>query len=107
MQTIDLDSYRKLDIHEILPRLAKCEHAKEIWYRLSPSWNGYHIKIWCTKEDCEMCRLCFDDPIRFAADFTNRKPYQRNVLFTFKAYKKNGKTITLKAGEWNEFIIQH
>ena len=103
MQTIDLDSYRKHSINDILPRIAKCKNIKTISYRLSPSWNGYHIKIWCTKENCELCRLCFDDPIRFSADFTNRKPYQRNVLFTLKTYKKNGKTITLKAGEWQKW----
>ena len=108
VQTIDLDGYRLRGMHktvdEVIQRILKCPHIEEVWIRESASMDGYHVKIWCSI-DCELCRLAFDDPIRFTADYTNREPHNRNVLFTIKSYKKNGKTITLKSGEWQKIRL--
>jgi hypothetical protein len=101
MQTIDIDHkiLENFPIEHITTRILKCKHIQQMEIRTSPSLNGYHIRIICNL-DCEACRLAFDDDYRFTADYTNRKKHQKNVLFTQKPYTKTGKTITLKAGEW-------
>ena len=109
MQTIDLDCHELRSLHktidEILQRILKCHHIGEVWVRESASKNGYHIKILCDV-DCELCRLAFDDQVRFTADYINKKQHNRNVLFTIKYYKKGGKTIQLKSGEWRKYNIK-
>jgi hypothetical protein len=103
MQTIDLDHYRifnKSSIEDIIKRIMKCKHITKIYIRES-ALNGHHLKIFCNNsENCELCRLCFDDQTRFSADYLNREIWERNVLFTVKTYMKMGKTIKLKAGKW-------
>jgi predicted DNA binding protein len=108
MQTIDLDHYKifnKSSIEDIIKRIMKCKHIHKLYIRES-ALNGHHLKIFCKSEDsCELCRLCFDDQTRFSADYLNREPWEKNVLFTYKTYIKAGKTIKLKAGKWKEVKV--
>jgi hypothetical protein len=120
IQTIDLDHYKIFNnssIEDIIKKIKKCKHIYKLYIRES-ALNGHHLKIFCnnngnyvsipslgvigglTPYNCEACRLAFDDQTRFTADYLNREPWEKNVLFTYKTYMKAGKTIKLKAGKW-------
>jgi predicted DNA binding protein len=102
IQTIDLDHYKIFNnsLEDIIKKIKKCKHIYKIYIRES-ALNGHHLKIFCKSENsCEACRLAFDDQTRFTADYLNRQPWEKNVLFTYKTYMKMGKTIKLKAGKW-------
>lgn len=98
MITLDLDYCDKEKLKRILAKVSLCGYP--VYYRLSPSLNGYHVKIFCQKwEKCEKCRLVFDHPLRFATDL-KREPLKRNVLWDVKYYRKGKHQIGLKAGKW-------
>jgi hypothetical protein len=54
---------------------------------LSPSLNGYHIELWC-QQNCDLCRLVFDDQTRYSADIHNRPTTEQNVFFFQKQKTK-------------------
>lgn len=86
-QTIDLDmdSKKQVDIHviaRIIEKICMNPCLKDIIITESNS-KGFHAELICTKENCELCRMVYDDQIRFAKD-SMRPKYAQNVLFTKK-----------------------
>jgi hypothetical protein len=98
MKTLDIDWKRingivmPPDIRHVLQKISSCPYLSELYYRESPSSNGYHIMFSC-RDGCEICQLVFDDPKR-AYDFRS------NYLFDKKPYRKGGNEIILSAGGW-------
>jgi hypothetical protein len=90
-------------LEDILERLSRCQYIKRIFFRDSASGNGYHIRLECGVEGCEVCRLAFDSSYRYMLDCLFRRPHQRNVLWRRKTYPKAGKLLTLDAGDWIEY----
>lgn len=81
MSTIDLDFCSKdemLDIKLKILRLGCCRDVA-----CSDTGKGYHLKLYCTDVQCDLCRLVFDDPVRFSADQL-RPRHCRDVLFDVK-----------------------
>jgi len=76
----------------VIGKIERCPDLLHYVWSYSPSTNGYHIQLYCRKE-CSMCRLVFDDQRRAEADFTNRQPHQRNVLFDEKEIRYRGKVV--------------
>lgn len=76
--TLDIDNNDKDFISKILTKIIQCEHLIDIKFKLS-SCKGYHLILFCG-ENCDKCRLVFDDARRFAYDLKRQK-YARNVLF--------------------------
>lgn len=103
LNTIDLDHSAEAVLGLVLIEISKCKHIKNIEWRQSPSKRGFHIKFFCDK-DCCICRELYDDQMRISADLTNRKPYERDVLWDKKSYNTTGgKIITKKAGNWHKY----
>jgi hypothetical protein len=96
-QTLDLDWYflqkHNLTIEEIVKKI--CHHCKGKIYCFecypSSGLNGYHMIIWCEKDQCDVCRLLFDDQKRFQNDLSLRFPHERNVLFFEKTKIRKSK----------------
>lgn len=45
--------------------------------------KGKHIIIECSIINCDICRMVYDDPVRYSKD-VNRPTYAQNVLFDKK-----------------------
>ena len=87
LYTIDLDIFKEIK---------KCKKAHDIMFRISANKGGLHIRWYCDKKRCKLCssvKKKYDDSFRLYADLTNRKTYQRNVLFTYKGKNKSSKWI--------------
>lgn len=83
--TIDIDEFDKEQLERILAKVRSMPCAEKV--DVDPSMRGTHIIIQCTFwENCDMCRLAFDDQFRFAADQT-RPLNTRNILWTKKCYR--------------------
>lgn len=101
MITLDLDNCSDETLKRILRKVSLCGYP--IYYRLSPSMNGFHVKIFCVEnEKCGKCRLVFDHALRFATDL-KRELLKRNVLWDVKYYRKGKHQIALKSGEWVKY----
>jgi len=50
--------------------------------------KGYHMELRC-RGNCELCRLVFDDPVRYSRDL-RRPVFSRDVLFDCKELVRNG-----------------
>jgi len=85
LNTLDLDALSKEEVYRIVCKIAKCPNSSLIQIRPS-CLKGVHIKIYC-KVNCDVCRLVFDSPKRFAEDLKRPKKC-RNVLFDFKGTLK-------------------
>jgi len=99
VKTLDLDNVSEEELKRILFKISRLKCAREIWYRMSSSMNGYHVKIRCANPDCYICRLVFDDERRLKYDLVYRPPRWREVLWDTKTV--NG--IPLHAGKWKKF----
>lgn len=103
INTVDLDHSAKAVLFLILNEIKKCKFSEKIEWRESPSRRGFHIKFICKKNCCK-CRKLYDDQLRINADLTNRKEYERNVLWDVKAYvNSKGEVIYKKAGKWHKY----
>ena len=86
-------------LQAVLKNVSKCPKAGKVSYRQSSGGDGYHVRVECSEQECGACRLVFDSPLRFSLDL--RRPwYSRDVLFDEKMYKKGGKFLQGRAGEW-------
>ena len=86
-------------IEDVLRHVMQCPFIQDLKYRDSASGNGYHVKVKCSREGCDLCRLVFDSPIRFDMDLT-RDASTRDVLWDEKTYTKHGKHLRLRASSW-------
>ncbi len=88
--TLDIDTTERERVNQIIGKIMQCPYLDDL--EVEPSFQkGVHVKMWCMKE-CEMCRLVFDDEIRYAYD-QYRPKYSQNVLFNEK------KILKVKKGE--------
>src|SRR3990170_5092829 len=87
--TLDVDSTDKELINRIIAKIMKCEFIVDFNFEPSKQ-KGYHFRLYCSRK-CDMCRLVFDDEIRFAFD-QYRQQYSRDVLtqetYPFKITKR-------------------
>ena len=81
--TIDVDTNDKETIDRILYKINKCIHLKFLSYKPSLQ-KGFHFKMFCDIK-CEICRICYDDDIRFSYD-NFRPAYSQNVMFDTKEF---------------------
>lgn len=86
--TIDLDTNNKQIVMKVFLKIVCCPYLFNIEQKSSLQ-KGWHFKLKCLI-NCDICRLVFDDPIRYAYD-QFRKPYSRNVLFQEKEFFKGVK----------------
>lgn len=83
--TIDLDTNDKETVERILGKISKKSCLVSLI--VEPSLQkGFHLKMMCSKH-CEMCRIVFDDAVRFAYD-DERPTFSRNVMFDTKEFFK-------------------
>lgn len=88
--TIDIDldmrnpCHGKEYLNRIVELISTCQSCLGVQVKDSCS-KGYHIFVWC-KEDCELCRLVFDDSKRYALD-CKRPEWRKNVMFDAKHVK--------------------
>lgn len=87
LTTLDIDFNPKKGIdkeklREIIKKVERRPCCGAVCVRPS-STKGYHITIGCKIRDCCLCRLAFDDQVRFAKD-SRRPRYAQNVLFNRK-----------------------
>lgn len=91
--TLDIDQYkiyRKTDhINEIVKKIAFLSCCYSIETELSASSNGYHIRVTCTRNKCDICRMVYDDTGRFMYDTMWRLPHQQNIIFSSYVIIKN------------------
>ena len=91
LNTIDLDYNEERRVGEILDKIVECSDLYSLRTEISSSTNGVHLILYCCR-DCDLCRLVFDDPVRYAKDL-QRPVYSRNVLFESKLRVKRGKDL--------------
>lgn len=85
--TIDIDTNDKETVFNIFRRILRCK--KIILFRVKLSLQkGVHIKMFC-RGNCELCRVCFDDAVRFTYD-QFRSMESQNVMFDEKEFYQNG-----------------
>jgi hypothetical protein len=71
-------------INMIMLKIKKCPNLIAI--RKEPSnKKGYHLRFYC-KIDCLICRMVFDDDVRFNADMTRNKQFTNIIFDTKKGY---------------------
>ena len=87
INTLDIDSNDKEYVFNIFKRILRCPYIIDFRVKCSLQ-KGVHIKIFCNKK-CELCRIVFDDKIRFAYD-QFRETESQNVLFDEKEFYQNG-----------------
>jgi hypothetical protein len=87
INTIDLDKCSKDQLRRIISKIIMKECCLELDYADSNS-KGYHIRLRCSIENCDICRLVFDDPKRFDIDSVMPLKY-RDFLFQEKIYLGN------------------
>lgn len=73
-------------VKHIVEKIKRLDCCAEINIKRSSGLNGFHITLTCLK-DCDLCRLCYDDPERYARD-RFRPSSSQNVLFNKKIIKK-------------------
>jgi hypothetical protein len=84
INTIDLDFCDEERCHNIVFRILSMGCCMGVKRNYS-SFKGYHLRVFCRKDRCDLCRMVFDDQKRYAED--QKRPYcSRNVLFTRKLY---------------------
>lgn len=79
--TIDLDTTDKEYVLRIRNKILNKGLKDDCLYdfQITPSERkGYHIQLWCRKK-CDLCRLVFDDDIRYFYD-QYREEESKNVL---------------------------
>lgn len=90
--TIDIDLDMRNPFHgkeylnRIIELITNCQSCLGVQIKDSDS-KGYHIFVWC-KENCELCRLVFDDSHRYMKD-CDRIAECRNIMFDAKHVKLN------------------
>lgn len=84
INTLDLDEISKEDLGRILTKIYKNECCDGIKFKDSDS-KGYHVWIYCNKEDCFMCRMVFDHDKRFLID-SFQPIYMQNTFFDRKEH---------------------
>jgi len=85
--TLDIDTTDKEMIRRTAQKIVLCPYLVEITIKPSNS-KGYHFILNCFIK-CDICRLCYDDIIRFAFD-CKRPEWARNILFDKKEGLKIG-----------------
>lgn len=88
--TIDIDTNDKETVKKILNKIIDCYWLGNLLFDFSLQ-KGVHIKLFC-KRECELCRLAFDDNMRYSFD-NDRVVESRNVLFDTKEFYRGGKRI--------------
>lgn len=87
LQTIDYDfdakhQRDKISLEHVIAKIKAMPCCEGITQKPSDS-KGVHLILECTKVSCDMCRLLYDDPVRYAKDL-KRPTYAANVLFQKK-----------------------
>lgn len=77
---------QKAATEKLLVKLASRECVKFIKVDQSPSQCGIHVTVFSDRDcdSCGMCRMAFDDQVRYESDIIHREPWQRDVLFEKK-----------------------
>ena len=88
--TLDLDFNEKSRIEHIEEKIKRCKDLVALRKELSPSRNGWHFILWCKKE-CNLCRISYDDPVRYQRDLTLRERHGGNFLASRKIVRKGEK----------------
>lgn len=88
--TIDIDTNDKETIKRVLNKIVDCPYLGDLIFNFSLQ-KGIHLKLFCKKR-CEMCRIVFDDIIRFMFD-EDREEWSKNVMFDKKEFYKAGERI--------------
>lgn len=88
--TIDIDTNNKEFITTLKLKIYRCSNLEELVVRDS-SQKGVHFILHC-KKNCDLCRLVFDDAIRYAYD-QFRESFSRNVLFSEKEFFSGSKKV--------------
>lgn len=105
INTIDIDNGDKANLNHIVSKLASmdCLIALQV---SDSSRKGYHIKMWCHLEGCDLCRFCYDDPVRFSFDQYRPKESQ-NVLWSEKIpyHKSRSNTLAIPCGAGSPKIL--
>lgn len=88
LKTIDFDfnpqhGRDKETLERMLSKIQNMPCCFGISYKDS-NFKGIHVTIGCKSTDCDMCRLVFDDTVRFEKD-SHRPKYAQNVLFGAKS----------------------
>lgn len=89
--TLDIDTNNKEDLMRILNKICDCEFLQKLTFDFSLQ-KGVHLKMFCDKEKCEICRLVFDDQRRMGFD-CYRPIFSRNVMFDEKDFFHRGEKI--------------
>lgn len=79
--TIDIDTTDKEFLFIVLSKIIRRNNRFSCLAKIEvtpSSLKGYHIKLYCKKK-CDLCRLVFDDDIRYFYD-QYREPESQNVL---------------------------
>lgn len=79
--TIDVDTTDKEFIFSVLSKIIRMNNRFLCLAKIEvapSSLKGYHVKLYCKKQ-CDLCRLVFDDDIRYFYD-QFREIESRNVL---------------------------
>jgi DNA-binding Lrp family transcriptional regulator len=74
-------SCSKEHIDNIIAKIQKCPNLAGL-VKEDSNKKGYHLRFYCKKE-CDLCRLVFDDYIRYDADRTRKKEFT-NIMFDSK-----------------------
>jgi hypothetical protein len=91
--TLDIDwdnipdinlSCSKDKINNIILKIKKCPDLLGIKKEYSNK-KGYHLRFYC-KIKCDICRLVFDDYIRFNADLTRNHVFTNIIFDTKRGY---------------------
>lgn len=108
VRTLDVDGVTdEVRLREILSSVSKCLRMRELFFRVSASGNGYHVRIECQAPGmCDACRLAFDSDFRFMLDTLFRGEHQRNVLWRQKVYCKGENRMTGIAGPWMKYVVR-
>jgi len=85
--TLDLDFVDKETFVRIYAKIL--DYPNRIYgLRRRDTWKGIHLEFFC-ENNCDLCRLVFDDPVRYARDL-RRPVFSRDVLFDCKELVRNG-----------------
>jgi hypothetical protein len=102
INTIDLDSGDKHNLIHIIGKVATMPCLDGLTVKDSAR-KGFHIKMWCNKPGCDLCRLAYDDPVRFSFD-QYRPAESQNVLWSEKIPHARPKMPTYQVGDRVEFF---
>jgi hypothetical protein len=87
INTLDLDYTTKEELERIINKIKRNDCCKYIEYKESNS-KGFHVTITCLLNNCDVCRLVFDEDKRFAIDSVRPKAF-RDYFFDDKTYLGN------------------